>query len=368
MIPRYSFRLCLLLLAGVLPARAQPAALPDTAFAGLVERLSEPGGYFDTDNLISNEKSYLHVAGVLRQRPRGGVYLGVGPGQNFSYIALTRPDLAFLVDIRRDNLLQHLFYKALFTLAPTRLDYLGLLFARPRPAGDRPPEEYTIDELVAFVDGTRTDEDHYDGARAAVRTAVQGFGVPLSPRDLAVIDAIHVRFIHAGMALRFNTHNQPPRSYYPSFRDLLLERDRDGRQANYLVREDDYRYVRRMERENRLIPVVGDLGGTHALRAIGAYLRQAGGRVSTFYTSNVEFYLMRQGTFGRFVENVAALPLARDAVIVRSYFNRFTRALPETVPGYASTQLTQAADALVRAYRSGAIRTYHDLILAPPGR
>nr|NIP59803.1 hypothetical protein [Gemmatimonadota bacterium]NIR80234.1 hypothetical protein [Gemmatimonadota bacterium]NIT86509.1 hypothetical protein [Gemmatimonadota bacterium]NIU30368.1 hypothetical protein [Gemmatimonadota bacterium]NIU35250.1 hypothetical protein [Gemmatimonadota bacterium] len=67
--------------ADVAPARALTAA--DSSFAALVERLSEPGGYFDTDNLISNETSYLHVIGALeRLGVTGGAYIGVGPDQN----------------------------------------------------------------------------------------------------------------------------------------------------------------------------------------------------------------------------------------------------------------------------------------------
>src|ERR1051325_6636439 len=98
---------------------------PIEPFARLVADLSEPGGYFDTDNLISNEKSYLQVIGELERRnTTGGVYIGVGPDQNFSYIARTRPKTAFILDIRRDNLLLQLLFKAIFELAPTRVEYL----------------------------------------------------------------------------------------------------------------------------------------------------------------------------------------------------------------------------------------------------
>ena len=64
----------------------------------------------------------------------GGVYLGVGPDQNFSYIAQLKPTMAIIVDIRRDNLLMHLLLKAIFQLADTRVGYLSLLFGRPPPA------------------------------------------------------------------------------------------------------------------------------------------------------------------------------------------------------------------------------------------
>ena len=45
----------------------------------------------------------------------GGAYIGVGPDQNFSYIAQIRPQIAYIIDIRRDNLLQHLLLKSLFS-------------------------------------------------------------------------------------------------------------------------------------------------------------------------------------------------------------------------------------------------------------
>ena len=74
------------------PAASSPSAAavapasPD--FARLVAELSEPGGYFDSDNLVTNETSYLHVVGALKRNGvRGGAYIGVGPDQNFSYIA-----------------------------------------------------------------------------------------------------------------------------------------------------------------------------------------------------------------------------------------------------------------------------------------
>src|SRR6185295_19194679 len=107
----------------------------DTSFAGIVARLSEPGGYFDSDNVITNEVSYLHVASQFTKAGvHGGAYMGVGPDQNFSYIALIRPKIAFLVDIRRDNLLEHLLFKSLFAMAHNRLEYLCLLFGKPVPA------------------------------------------------------------------------------------------------------------------------------------------------------------------------------------------------------------------------------------------
>src|SRR6185503_11036030 len=87
---------------GIATRAAQLARLPaDTSFAGTVARLSEAPGYFDSDNLISNETSYLHAVSKLREvGTSGGVFVGVGPDQSFSYIAAVKPTTAFMIDIR----------------------------------------------------------------------------------------------------------------------------------------------------------------------------------------------------------------------------------------------------------------------------
>src|SRR3984893_1054555 len=127
-----------------------------SGFASRIAELSEPGGYFDTDNLISNEKSYLHVIPALRQGAvTGGAYIGVGPDQNFSYIARIRPAIAFIVDIRRDNLLLHLLFKALFAASRNRVEYLSLLTGRPVPDHIDSWRGSNIDQIVAYIDGTK---------------------------------------------------------------------------------------------------------------------------------------------------------------------------------------------------------------------
>src|SRR5438105_13544273 len=99
-------------------------------FGRYLDEWSESEGYFDSDNFISNETSYLHVVDQLQQRVKpGGIYLGVGPDQNFSYIVHTRPMLAVVTDIRRQNMLEHLFFKALFAMAGNRAQFLSFLIS-----------------------------------------------------------------------------------------------------------------------------------------------------------------------------------------------------------------------------------------------
>ena len=82
-----------------------------------MEAFSEPSGYFQSENLVSNEHTFQHVVPALERLGRPGrVYVGVAPDQNFTYMIALKPQLAFIVDIRRGNLHTQLMYKALIEL------------------------------------------------------------------------------------------------------------------------------------------------------------------------------------------------------------------------------------------------------------
>src|SRR5262245_15199335 len=71
-----------------------PARLADGEFWRLATESSEADGYFRSDNLTSNELLYERVIPALTMRVRPGVvYLGVGPEQNFTYMAALRPSM-----------------------------------------------------------------------------------------------------------------------------------------------------------------------------------------------------------------------------------------------------------------------------------
>jgi len=348
-------------------AAAAPESLTARAFAGLVERLSEPGGYFDTDNLISNERSYLHVIGKLREMGvRGGAYVGVGPDQNFSYIGHLRPSVAFIIDIRRDNLLQHLVFKALFAHSRNRAEYLARLLGRPAPPDVGQWGDRSIAAIVAYLDATPADSAAAQAARAAVLADARRSGIPLSAADVRTLSRIHQAFVDAGLGLQFTSHGRAPRPYYPTLRQLVLERDLAARPASYLASEDDFQYVRRLQQRNLVVPVVGDLAGDHALAEIGRVVAERGERVSALYTSNVEDYLIRDGTFDRYARTVASLPRGPRSVIIRSYFGYFGRGPgrphPQLVDGYASAQLLQTVASFAAEHARGGLQTYADVV------
>jgi hypothetical protein len=343
------------------PAPAQLAA--DTSFAGLVARLSEPGGYFDSDNLISNEASYLHVIGALRERgTRGGAYVGVGPDQNFSYIAEIRPEVAFIIDIRRDNLLHHLLFRAIFANATNRLDYLCLLFGRDAPGQLVGWNDAPLTDMVEYIDAMPFSNDAFEAAHERVHSALGGFGVPLDPADLATIRRFHAAFATAGLDLRFTSRGRISRPYYPDYRQLLLETDRTGSRANYLADRERFDFLRTMQHEGRIIPVVGNLAGDHALAAIGREITRRELRLSLLYTSNVEYYLMLDRTFDTFARTVAAsFPFDARSVIVRSYFSRGLPH-PQSVAGYYATQVAEPVEAFVAETGRSGYASYYDLV------
>jgi hypothetical protein len=338
-------------------------------FARYIDQWSEEEGYFDSDNFISNETSYLHVIDQLEKQVKpGGVYLGVGPDQNFSYIVHTRPVLAIITDIRRQNMLEHLWYKALFAMAANRLEYVSLLVSRqtPRMRPDAP-----LGDILRAVGGSPTDEPLFRKNLAAVRKLlVDTYHLRLSSVDLGKIDYVYRTFWQEGLGLRFSSIGRNNALNYPTLEEMILETDRQGRQQSYLSSEDAFQRMKKFEGENRLIPIVGDFAGQHALRAVGAFLNANGLRLSTFYTSNVEFYLFSSANwrypFGasnwsRFVANVRSLPLADDAIFIRSYFGNGPRH-PLNVPGHRSTSLIKPIQQFLADYDARRLMDYWDIV------
>ena len=299
-----------------------PSALSDAEFWSLIERISEPDGYFrsnsgSTDNLLSNESALSTVATALSMRPKGsGVYLGVGPEQNFSYIAAMRSRIAFITDIRRGNMLLHLMYKALFETSANRADFVARLFSRKRPAAlnARP----TAAELMnAYLRAGVVDEASFNTNLKSITdhlTKVHGFR--LSKDDIDGIEYVYRNFRQFGPAINY-TSSINGRSGAVSYASLMSTMDGSGVERSYLASEDNFMFVKNMETRNLIVPVVGDFAGPKALQAAGSFLKDKGVTVTAFYVSNVEDYLQRNGVWSKFCENVAKLPIDSGSVFIR---------------------------------------------------
>ena len=104
----------------------------------------------------------------------------------------------------------------------------------------------------------------------------------------------------------------------PSYAELMTANDGAGKNRSYLATEEAFRFVKDLEARNLIVPVVGNLGGPKALRAVGAYLKKQGATVSAFYVSNVEQYLREDGLWNTFCASAATLPADTSSIFIRS--------------------------------------------------
>jgi hypothetical protein len=345
-----------------LSAKSVPAELNDREFWQLIEDFSEPNGYFRSDNLLSNENAFQHVIPALQMTlPADGVYLGVGPEQNFTYIAALRPKLAFIVDIRRGNMNLHLLYKAFLELSRDRADFLSRLFARPRPANltDKTPVE---DLLDAYELASPSDELYQKHLQEATEHLTKVHKFAMTTDDLRGLEYVYDAFYKAGPDLNYSFAGG---SFgggfrFPTYATLMTETDGHGEHRSYLATEANFRIIRDMELHNAIVPLTGDFAGPKALRSVGRYLKDHDATVTAIYTSNVEQYLFQSDTnWRRYYSNVATLPVTPKSTFIRSVSNRGFGG-----PGFgprAQTRLCPVAD-LLRAFNRGQITGYYDVI------
>jgi len=327
--------------AGAARPNTLPRQLSDSAFWTLEREISEPGGPWTSDNYTSNEPEVAQEMRLLRiENHVGGVYLGVGPEQNLSYLAAIRPQMAFICDIRRGAVMQHLMYKAIFALARDRAAFISLLFSKPRP-----PNLDSLTPIAAMwgaFGSVPTDpamaERTYAGI-VDVLTKTHGF--TFTPEESANLRQIWDAFTELGPAI--STRGTAQRGggggrgagrgaggrgggggiggggRSADFASLTAAVDATGQVQSVLSSEENYRVVQALEARNLVVPVSGDFAGPHALRAIGAYLAAHGATVTAFYVSNVEQYLFQDGRAGLFYANVATLPVDESSVFIRPY-------------------------------------------------
>jgi hypothetical protein len=321
---------CSLLSSNACRRSTVPAGMSDQEFWRLIDALSEPAGTFSiSDNFVSNEP---HVAENVRHlRPSGGVYIGVGPEQNFSYIARLRPSMAFIIDIRRENRNLHLLYKAIFELSSDRADFVSRLFSRARPAG----LGYTAsaDDIFTRYEGVPPSSEQYGTNATLVRERLlRTRGLPLSQIELDSIDRVFRAFYTDGPEIQF----WGSRTVYgvrPSYRQLMTVKDGMGQSRSFLATEEGFRFVKELQSRNMIVPVVGDFGGPSTIRRVGDYVREHRDVVHAFYGSNVGVYLDTQQTRA-FCGNLAALPVAPHAWFierdgVRSFTSKLGACPPE---------------------------------------
>ena len=306
------------------PAATLPASLTDREFWTLIGQLSEPNGYFvsrsgSPDNLLSNEMQISTVAAALAtQVAPSGVYLGVGPEQNFTYIAAMKPRIAFITDIRRGNLDVHLLYKALFEMSATRSELVARLFSR-KPAAKLTRTASAAQLMAAYDGAAPVDPATFEAnLKAVLDLLTSKHGYELTADDRSGIEHAYRAYYQFGPAINYTSSINGGTGRFNNYAALMASVDsRSGDERTYLASEENFAFVKGMESRNLIVPVVGNFAGPTALRAIGAWLKARGATVSAFYVSNVEQYLEQSGVWPAFCANVATLPLDASSIFIR---------------------------------------------------
>jgi hypothetical protein len=335
------------------PAEDLPARLTDEQFWQIVTDFSEDGGVFQFDNFMSNEDALQWVIPELKQRTRpGGVFVGVGPEQNFTYLAALESKMAFIIDIRRQNMLEHLLYKALFELSLDRADFLSRLFSRKRPPGlDSNSSAEALFQGFKPIPADRNLLD--ENKRAVVAHLIEGHLFQLSQDDLDRMAYVYDAFFEGGPDLSYASTG-----FYNggqiTYAGLMTAADQRGERRSFLATEESFRFVQDLQKKNLIVPLVGDFAGNKAINKVAQYLKEHDATLTAFYASNVEQYLFQNTeAWKRFYMNVAALPLDASSTLIRSF---------TPLPGGMWFSTLSSITEGLKAFNEGRIRSYADIM------
>lgn len=307
-------------------AKTLPARLSDAEFWKLIGDLSEPGGSFRSDNLLSNEVWLQYVIpDLLTIAKSDRVYLGVGPEQNFTYVAALKPAMVFITDVRRGNLDLHLMYKALFELSADRADFVSRLFSRKRPEGLTTTS--SVRDIFQAYAAVQPDEQLFEqNFKAIIDHLTKTRGFALEPEDAPGIRYVYEYFGRYGPDLTYwmsgGGFGRGGGRNSPTYADLMVATDASGTLRSYLASEENFQVLKTLHSKNLFVPVVGNFAGPKALRAVGAWLKERNAMVMAFYLSNVEQYLNMDGIWMDFCRNASALPIDETSQFIRSYRGR----------------------------------------------
>jgi hypothetical protein len=300
-------------------AQTIPSELTDREFWRISSESSEEDGTFRSDNLLSNEFGYQYILAELNRTVKPGrIYMGVGPEQNFTYIAATKPKMVFIVDIRRGNLDLQLMYKAIFELSSDRAEFVSRLFSRNRPQG-LTRESSAVEIFDAFAKVQPLEAVYKQNLETIIDHLSKKHGFPLSEIDRAGIEYVYDNFYRFGPDITYNSSQGGfgGGGNRVSYADLMTAGDERGEPHSYLANEQNFAFLKELETRNLMIPVVGNFAGPKALRAVGQYLKGLDATVSTFYLSNVEDYL-NGSLWTDFCRNASALPLDPSSTFIRT--------------------------------------------------
>ena len=263
-----AFALLMALLA--LPARpalateVAPLSARDEAVLAAIPNDPAPASVIqDTHYFISNERF------PERFRPAfdkvGGVFVGVGPEQNYLFASWAEPEILLLVDFDQMVVDLHRIYRELFLRSADPEAFI----ARWAPAAVAETRRLLATAIADERERTRVLQA-FERARPAVHPRLQ---------------LIRTRFGNMGV-------------------------------ATFLSDVDSYRTMRALHEAGRVRSLRGDLTARGTMRGIAKAANALQLPVRGIYLSNVEFYFDYASGLG---DNLVALPVDDHSVVARTY-------------------------------------------------
>jgi hypothetical protein len=214
--------------------------------------------HYITGNERTLDLFHPHIADV------GGGYLGVGTDQAYLFVDWARSDVAWLVDYDAEVQVVHELYRRFFMGAATPAEFLALWSK--------------------------------DG-RAAAQALLEADAEPARARQL----------VEAYVTYRAEIDKRLGK---------IVKRMQKVELACYLTDLERYQRMRTMLEEGRIRPMLANLLDDEAVAGIAESARTLEVPIRVLYLSNAEQYWRRYDP--QYRVNIAALPLAEDAVLLRT--------------------------------------------------
>ena len=201
----------------------------------------------------------------------------------------------------------------------------------------------------------------------AMRSSFTKHGFQLTSDDLAKIDYIHNVFFRGGPAINYAFASPSATSFInsASYVRNMTATDTAGRNWAYLATEENFQYVREMQRKNLVVPLVGNFAGSETIRRIAQYLKGHNATVTAFYVSNVESYLDAQQTQS-FYSNAVALPIDASSFFIRLVDGNHTPSLWWWTPAAGNQQVLSPMMDLAKLLSTGRRPSYDEVLRTVP--
>lgn len=221
------------------------------------ERLTRDSHYW-----VSDETYHLLFREAMANK--GGVFLGIGPDQNYLMAGWARPEVLIPLDFDQAIIDLHFVYRVAFLNAETPEAFRAMW------------TEEKESEFRALLENAYTDPKQRKNVLKAFKKA----------RPKVLWRFKRIRKLHKEKGV-----------------------------PTYLDDPEQYAFVRNLYLTNRVFPVRGDLTAQKTVRDIAEATKKLGLQITVLYLSNTEQYFVYNDDFK---QNMLALPLAEDSVVLHT--------------------------------------------------